>query len=115
MRAMDGLLIPQPIEVMALVDTGATICAIDEMLVRKLDLVCSGIAMVAGVFSMPATPYVYDISVVMVGDDFDAEPKPLVKAAVAQLMGMGYSMILGQSILFDCDLHLFGNMAGLTP
>lgn len=90
---------PQPI--VAMVDTGASISAIDVAAAQSLGLTQTGSVQIGGVGGLSQQP-VFASSVAFSNPDKSYDPIALVGAQIGQ--GTGFSMLIGRNILRDMTL-----------
>lgn len=100
-----NLPVPQPVSVRALIDTGASISAIDSDIVQSLGLQPTGTTLIHTP-STGATPHqtsTYDVRIVIFG--FVAAHSftlPAVAVTESALKAFGFQVLIGRDILSHC-------------
>lgn len=95
---------PRPWPLLAMVDTGASLSAIDASVARAMGLPQTGTSRVAGATGVANLP-VHAASVVL--RDAGARFDPVRLAGIA-LQGTGFHLLLGRDILSDLNLDYRG-------
>lgn len=102
--------------VTALIDTGASISAIDFSIVKALGLTPRGVTPVhtPSTGPKPVSTFLYDVTVFL----YDAQTQYLVDRAIpvigSQLKVQGFEVLLGRDILQDCFFMYDGRAGQFT-
>jgi predicted aspartyl protease len=98
-----GVIIPKPIQVTALIDTGASCSCIDPSVIQKLNITPTG----SGAVSTPLTGKTlqlcnkYDISVLLVHPEINYQIGA-IPVLESKVFGQGIHALLGRDVLSKC-------------
>ena len=106
-----GQAIPPPMQIRALVDTGASGTCVDPSVPASLGLRVTGSAsmMTASTGSTPHTADQYDVTLIIPGPGFPPLVFQTIPIACVELLAsQGFHALIGRDILQKCVLHYNG-------
>jgi len=91
----EGRQVPDPFRALAMVDTGASITAIERTVAERLGLLQTGVAPVAGVTGVAEQP-VYAASLGFLSPSFTLDPWSMIGSPIGR---QGFHVLLGRDVL----------------
>lgn len=104
-----GRAFPSPVDARALIDTGASCTAVDDSVIRMLELKPTGQVTVHTPTSPPSgeARYLYDVSI-MIGNNQASAQSHTISVIATSLESQGFLILIGWDILSRCVLKCDG-------